>query len=206
MTAKQIKDFIVEASKVVGAVVGAIAAAIGLVFLLMPNLIPWTSLRGDVSETSIEHNTTVKDFMNRAYLNPERPEDASLTVIEKPPSYKPQTMGNVISYKLEMEGFAQKTVRVYWSVYQASGQRIADETLTDQIGWPSNLFEARRRVDVVSGDAFVPLPKTDGIYFVKVGVWDGEGKRLDTVDSEEFEVVGGRSKEVPPDTDGTAET
>ena len=86
MTGKQIRDFIVEASKVVGGVVGAIAAAIGLVFLLMPNLIPWTSLRGDVSETSIEHNATVKDFMNRAYLNPERPEDAPLTVIEKPPS------------------------------------------------------------------------------------------------------------------------
>lgn len=193
----KIRDVIVDFGKVAG----AFAAAIGLVFLLAPNLIPWTSLRADISETSIEHNATVEGFMNRAYLNPERPDDAPLSVIERPPTYEPETVGNVISYKLEMEGFARKTVRVYWSVYEESGQRIAEDGLHDQIGWPSNLFEAKRRIDVVSGDAFVPLPNADGTYFVKIGVWDGEGKRLDIVDTEKFEVAGGRSKPVPPETE-----
>lgn len=194
-----IKNFIVE----VGKVAGAFAAAVGLVFLVFPNLIPWTSLRADISETSIEHNATVEGIMNRAYLNPERPEDAPLSVIERPPSYGPDTVGNVISYKLEMEGFARKTVRVYWSVQEESGQRIAEEGLHDQIGWPSNLFKAEHRVDVVSGDAFVPVPDADGTYFVRIGVWDGEGKRLDIVDTEMFEVERGRSKPVPLETEAT---
>jgi hypothetical protein len=89
---------------------------------------------------------------------------------------------------------------VYWSVYEESGQRVSDKTLNDEFGWPSNEFEANRRVNVVSGDAFVPLPKADGTYFVKVGAWDGQGVRMDIVDSPKFEVVQGRSKVVPPET------
>jgi hypothetical protein len=119
---------------------------------------------------------------------------------EPPSSFEPQTLGNVVSYRLETEGFAQRTVRVYWSLHEESGQRISDETLNDQFGWPSNNFQANRRVNVVSGDAFVPLPKADGTYFVKLGVWDGLGVRMDIIDSPKFEVVQGLSKEVPPDS------
>jgi hypothetical protein len=187
------------------ALIGVPAAFFAFLYLLSPNFAPWTSLRVDISETSIEHNATVEDFSQRAYLNPERPEEAAhLTVIETPPSYEPEMIGNVVSYRLEMEGFARRTVRVYWSVYEETGQRVDDDDLNDQLGWPSNNFEAKRRINVVSGDAFVPLPEADGIYFVEIGVWDGEGVRMDIVDSPKFEVVDGRSKEVPPDT-ATAE-
>jgi hypothetical protein len=197
-------DHITNIGKVAGtiaAVISVPAAIVAFVFTLFPNLIPWTSLRVDISETSIEHNATVEDFSQRAYLDPERPEEgAELVIVEVPRSFKPQTIGNVVSYRLEMEGLARRTVRVYWSVYEETGQRVPNDNLNDQLGWPSNNFEAKRRINVVSGDAFVPLPETDGTYFVKVGVWDGEGKRLDIVDSPKFEVVDGRSKEVPPDS------
>jgi hypothetical protein len=189
----------------IAAIIGVPAALVGFWFLVSPNSAPWTSLRVDISETSIEHNATVEDFSQRAYLNPERPEEAAhLTVIETPPSYEPEMIGNVVSYRLEMEGFARRTVRVYWSVYEETGQRVDDDDLNDQLGWPSNNFEAKRRINVVSGDAFVPLPEADGIYFVEIGVWDGEGVRMDIVDSPKFEVVDGRSREVPPDSE-TAE-
>jgi hypothetical protein len=186
----------------VTAIIGVPAALFALLFLLFPNLIPWTSLRVDISEPSIEHNAIVEDVSQREYLDPGRSEEnADLEVKKVPPSsFKPQTLGNVVSYRLEMEGFARRTVRVYWSLHEESGQRVTDKSLTDQLGWPSNDFQANRRVNVVSGDAFVPLPKADGTYFVKLGVWDGLGVRMDIVDSPKFEIVQGRSKEVPPDS------
>jgi hypothetical protein len=185
---------------VIAAIIAVPTGIFTLVTLFFPNLAPWTSLRVDVSETSIEHNAVVKDFSQRAYLSPERAqENADLEVSEEPPS-EPETVGNVVSYRLEMEGLARRTVRVFWSVYEESGQRVKNVDLNDQFGWPSNDFEANRRINVVSGDAFVPLPKHDGIYFVEIGVWDGEGVRMDVIDSPKFEVVNGRSKEVPPDS------
>jgi hypothetical protein len=194
-----------KAVGVITAIIGVVSAIVTLVFIFFPNLAPFTSLRVDVSETSIEHNAVRKDFSQRAYLSPgsRAQEGADLEVSEKPP-YKPERVGNVVSYRLEMEGLVRRTVRVFWSVYEDSGQRVKDDDLNDQYGWPSNEFKANRRVNVVSGDAFVPLPKKDGIYFVEIGVWDGEGVRMDVEDSPRFEVDGGRSKEVPADspTDG----
>jgi hypothetical protein len=189
-----------KAVTVITAIIGVPTAIVTLVFTFAPNIAPWTSLRVDVSETSIEHNAVIKDFSQRAYLSPDRAQEtADLEVSEKPP-YKPEQVGNVVSYRLEMEGLVRRTVRVFWSVYEDSGQRVKDDDLNDQYGWPSNEFEANRRVNVVSGDAFVPLPKKDGIYFVEIGVWDGEGVRMDVEDSPRFEVAGGRSKEVPADS------
>lgn len=186
--------------KGVAAFIGVVSTIVTLLFIFFPNLAPFTSLRVDISETSIEHNAVMKDFANRAYLSPERaPETKDLEVSEKLP-YKPEQVGNVVRYRLEMEGLVRRTVRVFWSVYEDSGHRVKDDDLNDQYGWPSNEFEANRRVNVVSGDAFVPLPKKDGIYFVEIGVWDGEGVRMDVEDSPRFEVVGGRSKEVPADS------
>jgi hypothetical protein len=198
-------DFFEKVSKVAGAfaaVIGVPAAVVTFLFLLNPNWVPWTSLRVDISEPSIEHNATIEDVSQREYLDPGRSEEnADLEVKTEPPSsFEPQTLGNVVSYRLETEGFARRTVRVYWSLHEESGQRISDETLNDQFGWPSNNFQANRRVNVVSGDAFVPLPNADGTYFVKLGVWDGEGVRMDIIDSPKFEVVQGLSKEVPPDS------
>jgi hypothetical protein len=197
-------NFVEKVGKVAGmftAVIGVPAALFAFLFLLFTNWIPWTSLRVDISEPSIEHNATIEDVSQREYLSPNRSEEnADLDVMKAPSSFEPQTLGNVVSYRLEMEGFARRTVRVYWSLHEESGQRVSDKTLTDQLGWPSNNFQAKRRVNVVSGDAFVPLPKAGGTYFVKLGVWDGQGVRMDIIDSPKFEVIQGRSKEVPPDS------
>ena len=194
--------FVSTSAADIGKIVGVITAIIGvptaivtLVFTFLPNLAPWTSLRVDISETSIEHNAVIEDFSQRAYLSPGRTQESEdLEVSEKLP-YEPDQVGNVISYRLEMEGLARRTVRVFWSVYTENGQRVQDDDLNDQFGWPSNEFEANRRINVVSGDTFVPLPRTDGVYFVEIGVWDGEGVRMDVVDSPKFEVVGDSSRE-----------
>ena len=107
-----------KAVGVITAIIGVPTAIVTLVFTLAPNIAPWTSLRVDVSETSIEHNAVMKDFSQRAYLSPERAqENADLEVSEKPP-YDPEQVGNIISYRLEMEGLAERTVRVFWSVYE----------------------------------------------------------------------------------------
>jgi hypothetical protein len=200
-------SFVEKVTKVAGAiaaVIGVPAALFTFLFLLFPNVVPWTSLRVDISEPSIEHNATIEDVSHREYLNPVRTEEnADLDVMKAPPSFGSQALGNVVSYRLEMEGFARRTVRVYWSVFEESGQKVSDKSLNDQFGWPSNDFEAKRRVNVVSGDAFVPLPKADGTYFVRIGVWDGQGVRMDVIDSPKFEVLQGRSKVAPPEP-GTA--
>jgi hypothetical protein len=197
-----------NAGKVLGllvAIIGVPTAVFTLLFLAFPNVAPWTSLRVDISEPTIEHNATLEDFSQREYLSSDRSdENADIHVMkEAPTSFAARTLGDVVSYRLEMEGFARRTVRVYWSVFEEGGSRVSDKSLNDQFGWPSNDFEATRRVNVVSGDAFVPLPKADGIYFVRVGVWDGQGVRMDVVDSPKFEIVQGRSKIVPPDSETT---
>ncbi len=45
----------------VTAIIGVPAALFALLFLLSPNLVPWTSLRVDISEPNTEHNATVED-------------------------------------------------------------------------------------------------------------------------------------------------
>jgi hypothetical protein len=105
-----------KAVGVITAIIGVPTAIVTLVFTLAPNIAPWTSLRVDVSETSIEHNAVRKDFSQRAYLSPgsRAQETADLEVSEKPP-YKPEQVGNIVSYRLEMEGLVRRTVRVFWS-------------------------------------------------------------------------------------------
>jgi hypothetical protein len=212
--------------KGVGSLAGIIATIAGLVFLLNPNLLPWTTFRADISEARVvEHNVTLEDFKKRDYLAenpdlvvtgeppagghpnttiegssnqesqsakfeyafPEEPGATGIPALSKPPAF-----GDVIGYKLEIEGFQSKQIKIEWSMYDETGQSLPNPALNEQEGYPIGAWKAERRLDTAHGDIFVPLPDKDGTYFVVIEAWTHQGVRLDSEKSHEFEVVEGR--------------
>jgi hypothetical protein len=195
---KKVSAFCVELGKVAGAlaaVVAFLAALVGIFFLFLPGKFPWTSFRVDISRTAIENNVSLADFSNRTYAK----------LIGNPP-YKPGTIGDVVRYTMESEGFQKKTIHIIWSMYDESGQRVPEDDLQDRPGWPLPKIVFDRRpiqgigesgADKLSGDIFVPLPKKDGIYFVNIEAWDKEaGVRLASRNTKKFEVKNGASSPV----------
>jgi hypothetical protein len=187
---KKVSAFCVELGKVAGALAAIVAflvALVGIFFLFLPGKLPWTSFRVDISRTALENNVSLADFSNRAYAK-----------LEGHPPYKPETTGNVVRYTMESEGFQKKTIDIVWSMYDESGQRVPENALQDQPGWPLPKIVFDRRpiqgiaesgADKISGDIFVPLPKKDGIYFVNIEAWDKEaGIRLVSRNTKKFEV------------------
>jgi|SRR5215208_6464883 len=180
------------------AVAGAISAVIGLVFLLFPSLRPWTAYDASLSEKPIvtEHYAVFKDYLPRSGES-----------LKRAP-YSPETVGNIVSYEAQIEGFnrslprlQKRTTYVLWTMYDAeTGERVSSE-LSDQLAWPDAALQADRQKDIASGDAFVPLPlNRDGTFYVTVELWDDQGVRdgLDIRDgvrldspgsTNEFEVV-----------------
>jgi hypothetical protein len=195
---KKFSAFCVELGKVaaaLAAVVAFLAALIGIFFLFLPGKLPWTSFRIDISETEVEHNVSLADFSNRTYAK-----------LAGNPPYKPGSTGDVIIYAMESEGFQRKIIDIRWSIYDESGQRVPEDNLNDQPGWPLPQIIFDRRpiqgvggsgVDKTSGDIFVPLPKRDGTYFVNIEAWDKDaGIRLVSKNTEKFEVKNGESSPV----------
>ena len=201
---KKVSAFCVELGKVAGALAAVVAflvALVGIFFLFLPGKLPWTSFRVDISRTAIENNVSLADFSKRTYAK----------LVGNPP-YKPGITGDVVRYTMKSEGFQKKTIDIVWSMYDDSGQRVPEEDLQDQPGWPLPKIVFDRRpiqgigqsgADKLSGDIFVPLPKKDGIYFVNIEAWDREaGIRLVSRNTNKFEVRNGESSYVE-DTTGS---
>ena len=213
-----------------GALATALAAIVGLIVLFFPSLLPWTSFRTSITETDVEHNASLERFTDRVYAQQFVKQVKGLDENDEirkdyETLYDPEKVGdvrgNVVSYRVEAEGYQSRALDVVWSLYKDPGTRDFDADavynghyLVDVPGWPVGSVVSERRNDSIHGDVFVPIPPRlkDGTYYVKIDAWDRKdqtwgcsllswwdpGKcdpvRMASAITKKFDIEGGESK------------
>jgi hypothetical protein len=95
-----------------------------------------------------------------------------------------EPIGVTINYKVELTGFRGRILTIRWSLYRAAeGVEVPPAWLKNQ---PVRWLEGEAERDSASDSFWVPLPKVEGPFFVRVTLHDEKGVRLDHHDSEEF--------------------
>jgi hypothetical protein len=98
---------------------------------------------------------------------------------------KVEPMGVTVNYNVSLKGFRGRKVDVRWSLYDANGgHKVPRDWLRDQdIRW----WKGEAEKDSASDSFWVPLPKISGPFFIRVGVYDEDGVRLDFKDTPSFQ-------------------
>jgi hypothetical protein len=91
-----------------------------------------------------------------------------------------QPVGITVNFNVSLTGFKDRTVAVRWSLHHAGGGQVAREWLRNR---PALWLVGEAEKDSAGSDFWVPLPKSTGPFFVRVGVYDEDGVRLDFADT-----------------------
>jgi hypothetical protein len=95
-----------------------------------------------------------------------------------------EPVGVTVNYNVSLTGFRGHRVSVRWSLYRAAaGVQVPRDWLRDQ---PVRWLEGEADKDAASDRFWVPLPKIEGPFFVRVGVFDQDDIRLDYADTSPF--------------------
>jgi hypothetical protein len=166
----------------ISAAVSLIAGILTVVFLLWPALRPEGGpavFGATLSDPRLEQGVTVADVYARRQ--------------ETPPANYTQaqlaTTGTLVSFVVVIEGFKDKTCLLTWSLFDAETSiRVADATKVNQPGWPDGKFVPVAAHDQASGEVWIQRPEQPGSYLVRLELFDPNGQRLTSLDSEPFTV------------------
>jgi ketosteroid isomerase-like protein len=92
-----------------------------------------------------------------------------------------EPVGVSVSFNVTLTGFRGHRVDVRWSLYAAEGDiSVPQDWLQDQRAlW----LEGEANRDSATGEFWVPLPRVQGPFFIRIGVYDDEGTRLAYADT-----------------------
>jgi hypothetical protein len=93
-------------------------------------------------------------------------------------------VGVTVNFDIALTGFRRGAVDVKWSLYSARDRvRVPPDWLRNQ-----RVLELRGEAtrDSASGEFWVPIPQLKGPFFIRVGVFDDDGTRLDYADTARF--------------------
>ncbi len=97
---------------------------------------------------------------------------------------KRELVGAAVDFNVSLTGFRGRTVQVRWSLYSATQRvRVPRAWLRNQ---RIMLLRGEADRDSASAQFWVPIPELRGPFFIRVGVYDGAGGRLDYADTEAF--------------------
>ena len=100
------------------------------------------------------------------------------------PSGATEPLGVTLDFDLELEGFKGRRVEVRWSLYDAgAGERVPRDWLSNR---RALAVRPEAAFDRPSAEFWVPLPKERGPFFVRLSVYDDQGRRLAYADSKSF--------------------
>jgi hypothetical protein len=95
-----------------------------------------------------------------------------------------EPLGIAVSFEAVVEGYRGKPVDVRWSLHRASSGRASPRA------WLANRRVLRRTLAAnsqrLSADFWVPLPRSHGRSFIRVGIYDPQGTRLTYKDTKRF--------------------
>lgn len=97
---------------------------------------------------------------------------------------KRELIGAAVDFNIAMTGFRGRRVQVRWSLYSArQGVRVPRAWLRNQ---RIMLLHGEADKHRASGQFWVPIPQLRGPFFIRIGVYDGRGTRLDYADTDPF--------------------
>ena len=98
---------------------------------------------------------------------------------------KRDLIGVTINFNVSLTGFDGESADVRWSLYSKSRQRpVPRDWLRNQ---RALLLKGEAEKDTGSGEFWVPIPEVKGPFFIRIGVYDADGTRLDYADTPSFE-------------------
>jgi hypothetical protein len=107
--------------------------------------------------------------------------DSVLRSLRRTPSGEP--LGVLVSFDVELLGLRDEEILVRWSIWNESGpRRLFGDWLSSNVAYR---LTASSEDDATSLDIWVPLPKGEGTYFVRL-VLTADGTRLARRDTEPF--------------------
>jgi hypothetical protein len=92
-----------------------------------------------------------------------------------------EPVGVTVNFNVSLTGFRGDSADVRFSLYAEGGGRVPRDWLENQRVLS---IEAEAQKDSGSGEFWVPLPRLQGPYFVRFGVDDEDGERLDYWDTD----------------------
>ena len=146
--------------KVVGAIVGVVSGIVGLLFLLVPDLRPEGSpenQQASLSEPLLERNISRAEFLNRMEFRSEGWTENELAA-----------RGAFVETRATAVGYKGVPLMIKWELIDVSTGDTVGGDNTDGFMTPSN------EGGVVQG-FFVPLPRKEGMFYVRLQlVHEGE--------------------------------
>jgi hypothetical protein len=94
-----------------------------------------------------------------------------------------QPLGVTVNYKISLTGFRGRRVDVRWELHRASGGQLPQNWLKSQ---RAALLKAEANKDSASPSFWVPLPKIEGPFFIRLTARDENGVPLDRANTEQF--------------------
>jgi hypothetical protein len=100
-------------------------------------------------------------------------------------SGREQPVGVTINFRLSLTGFRGRIVDVRWALHRdASGGQVPRDWLKNQRG---PRYRGNAEKDSASPAIWVPLPRSEGVYFIRLEIKDEDGVRLAYADTPRFQ-------------------
>jgi hypothetical protein len=97
---------------------------------------------------------------------------------------KRDLIGATINFNVSLTGFDGESADVRWSLYSQSRRRpVPRDWLRNQ---RALLLRGEAEKDSGSGEFWVPIPEVRGPFFIRIGVYNAAGTRLDYADTPSF--------------------
>jgi hypothetical protein len=168
----------------VGLTSAAVSLAVGvltLLFLVRPALRPDdgpVTLGATLANPAVERGVTLGEVYERLSRTP--PAEYSDTDLATP--------GVLVSFDVRIDGFQGEEATLEWTVLASpSMERVADPWLVDQQGWPAGVFIPEAERDSMNGQIWAQLPDRPGTYIIRLTLYDPEGVRLASLDTDALE-------------------
>jgi hypothetical protein len=167
-------------AKTVEAVALAVAAVLGVIFLLVPRLKPAEPCKGQERRGTLSHVVVDKSVTYGGYL----------TLIHEPThGLSPKRLrqvGKLISVRIEAVGYKGKRLPIRWTTLSASGEPVTEPRLKDQLAFevePEECSDSGRR------SVWAQNPAQPGAYQVELTLFDEDDEPLDAARSGIFRIL-----------------
>jgi hypothetical protein len=96
---------------------------------------------------------------------------------------KRELVGVMVDFDISMTGFRNKTIDVRWSLFGARGKRVPRPWLRKQLALQ---LKGEADDDSGTGGFWVPIPKNQGPFFIRITVYNDRGGLIAFADTRRF--------------------
>jgi hypothetical protein len=172
-------QFITRWSTAIRAFFLAVAAALAVVFLLLPQLKPDEPCKGQTLDAQLTDVAVDRSVTYGGYLKLTRQSPAGYS------QPRLQQVGKLISFQVTATGYKGKRLPVRWTTERATGEPVRDPALNDQLA-----LEVKPEACTDSGSelAWARDPTQPGAYKVVLRLFDAKNQPLRKVQTGVFRI------------------